>query len=208
LELHQGDTTLITNDNWKLKSDGTSQQAEIEATTIPPANDLESAIVTTLNPGTYTAILAGKNGGTGVGVVEVYDLAQGANAQLANISTRGLVQSGNDVMIGGFILGPSSSDVSSVVVRAIGPSLTSFGVANALPDPTIELRNNDGALVASNDDWMDCPNKQTIIDNGLAPSNDKESALLAIPAPGNYTAIVRDANNVSGVGVIEAYNLQ
>ena len=111
-------------------------------------------------------------------------------------------------MIGGFILGPNSGDVSSVVVRAIGPSLSSFGVANPLPDPTIELRNSDGLLLASNDNWMDCPNKQTIIDNGLAPTNDKESALLAIPAPGNYTAIVRDANSVAGVGVVEAYNLQ
>lgn len=208
LELHQGNATLITNDNWKTKSDGTSQQAEVEATTIPPTNDLESAIVTTLNPGTYTAILAGKNSGTGVGLLEIYDLAQGANAQLANISTRGLVQSGDDVMIGGFILGPGSNDTSSVVVRAIGPSLTAFGIANALPDPTIELRSSDGTLVASNDNWKDCPNKQTIIDNGLAPTNDRESALLAIPAPGNYTAIVRDANNAIGVGLVEAYNLQ
>ena len=208
LELHQGNTTLVTNDDWKLKSDGTSQQAEVEATTIPPKNDSESAIVVTLNPGNYTAVLAGKNGGTGIGLVEVYDLAQGANAQLANISTRGLVQSGNDVMIGGFILGPNSADVSAVVVRALGPSLSSFGIANPLPDPTIELHDKDGALIALNDNWKDCPNKQTIIDNGLAPTNDKESALLAIPAPGNYTAIVRDANDVTGVATVEAYNLQ
>lgn len=208
LELHQGSTTLIVNDNWKTRSDGTSQQSEVEATTIPPSNDLESAIVTTLSSGSYTAILAGKNGGTGVGLVEIYDLAQEANSQLANISTRGLVQTGNDVMIGGFILGPNNNDASSVVIRAIGPSLTGFGIADALPDPTIELRGGNGALLASNDNWMDCPDKQTIIDKGLAPANDKESALLAIPAPGNYTAIVRDANNVTGVGLVEAYNLQ
>jgi hypothetical protein len=208
LELHQGNTTLITNDNWKIKSDGSSQQAEVEATTIPPKNDLESAIVATLSPGSYTAILAGKNGGTGVGVVEVYDLAQGANSQLANISTRGLVQTDNNVMIGGFILGPNNNGASSVVVRAIGPSLTSFGVANALQDPTIELRSSDGTLVASNDNWMDCPNKQTIMDNKLAPSDPRESALLAIPAPGPYTAIVRGAGNTSGVGLVETYNLQ
>lgn len=208
LELHQGSATLIVNDNWKTRSDGTSQQSEVEATTIPPSNDLESAIVTTLSPGSYTAILAGKNGGTGVGLVEIYDLAQGADSQLANISTRGLVQTGNDVMIGGFILGPNSNDASSIVIRAIGPSLTAFGIADALPDPTIELRGENGVLIASNDNWMECPDKQTIIDKGLAPGNDKESALLAIPAPGNYTAIVRDANNVSGVGVVEAYNLQ
>ena len=105
LELHQGSMTITTNDNWKTRPDGTSQQAEIEATTIPPTNDLESAILTTLSPGAYTAILAGKNGGTGVGLVEVYDLAQGANSKLANISTRGFVDTGDNVMIGGFIVG-------------------------------------------------------------------------------------------------------
>ncbi len=208
LELHQGNTTLITNDNWKTKSDGSSQQAEVEATTIPPKNDLESAIVATLSPGSYTAILAGNDGGTGVGLVEVYDLAQSANSQLANISTRGLVQTDNNVMIGGFILGPNNNGASSVVVRALGPSLTAFGVANALQDPTIELRSSDGTLIASNDNWKDCPDKQTIIDNNLAPSNDNESALLAIPAPGNYTAIVRGAGNTTGVALVEAYNLQ
>ena len=119
LELHQGDTTIATNDNWKTRSDGGSQQAEIEATTIPPTNELESAILVTLTPGTYTAILAGKNGGTGVGVVEVYDLSAGANSRLGNISSRGFVNTNDGAMIGGLIAGPGNpGDYARVLVRA------------------------------------------------------------------------------------------
>src|SRR5205085_1726714 len=118
LELHQGSTTLVANDNWKTKSDGASQQTEIEATTIPPTNDSESAIVMTLSPGSYSAILAGKSGGTGVGVVEVYDLGQAANSKLANISTRGFVDTGDNVMIGGLIVGGGNVGASArVLVR-------------------------------------------------------------------------------------------
>jgi hypothetical protein len=123
LELHQGNTTLATNDNWKVDSNGGSQQAAIEATTIPPKNDSESAILATLTPGTYTAILAGKNGGTGVGVVELYDLAQTTNSQFGNISTRGNVSTGDNVLIGGIIIG--SGGTSNVIVRALGPSIPS-----------------------------------------------------------------------------------
>ena len=155
LELHQGSTTVATNDNWKLRPDGTSQQADIEATTIPPANDLESAILVTLSPGAYTAILAGKNGGTGVGLVEVYDLGQGANSQLANISTRGFVDTGDNVMIGGLIVGGGSGGgTARVMVRALGPSVP---VAGALGDPTLELHDGSGTLVASNDNWKTRP---------------------------------------------------
>lgn len=151
LELHQGSTTLATNDNWKTRPDGTSQQAEIEATTIPPTNDLESAIVATLNPGAYTAVLAGKNGGTGVGLVEVYDLAQAANSKLANISTRGFVDTGNNVMIGGLIIGGGSGDGSAkVIVRTLGPSVPAAG---ALGDPTLELHDGSGTTIATNDNW-------------------------------------------------------
>ena len=140
LELRQGSTLLASNDNWKTKSDGTSQQAEIEATTIPPTNDLESAIVMTLNPGTYTATLSGKNNGTGVGVVEVYDLAPTANSQLANISTRGFVDTDDNAMIAGLIAGDGSSGArAQVLVRVMGPSLTSSGIQGALPDPTCVL---------------------------------------------------------------------
>jgi hypothetical protein len=206
LELRNSSGGLIaSNDNWR-----SDQQAEIIATGVAPTNDLESAIVATLpaNNSAYTAIVRGVNNGTGIGLVEAYDLDRSVDSKLANISTRGFAQAGNNVMIGGFILGPTSNDASSIVVRAIGPSLASVGVANPLQDPTLELRNGDGTLIASNDNWMDSSNKQTIIDNGLAPTNDNESALLAIPAPGNYTAIVSGKNNTTGVALVEVYALQ
>jgi hypothetical protein len=212
LELHQGSITLATNDNWKINAQtGQSQQAEIEATTIPPKNDLESAILITLSPGAYTAILAGKNGGTGVGLVEVYDLDQAANSQLANISTRGFVDTGNNVMIGGLIVGGGSGGgTAKVMVRALGPSVP---VAGALGDPTLELHDGSGTTIATNDNWK--INDQTgqsqqaeIEATTIPPKNDLESALVAALAPGNYTAIVRGKNNTTGVGLVEAYHLQ
>ena len=214
LELHQGGTTLATNDNWKINDQtGQSQEADIRATTIPPANDLESALVATLNPGAYTAILAGKNGGTGVGLVEVYDLAQAANSKLANISTRGFVDTGNNVMIGGLIVGGSGGGSAKVIVRALGPSLTGSGIAGALGDPTLELHDGNGTTLATNDNWK--INDQTgqsqqaeIEATTIPPTNDLESALVATLAPGNYTAIVRGKNNTTGVGLVEVYNLQ
>src|SRR5438270_2941475 len=211
LELHQGSTTLATNDNWKTKSDGTSQQTEIEATTIPPTNDSESAIVMTLSPGSYSAILAGKNGGTGVGVVEVYDLGQAANSRLANISTRGFVDTGDNIMIGGFIVGGGNVGASArVLLRAIGPSL-SGSVQGVLQDPTLELHNASGATVASNDNWKTKPDgssQQAEIEaTTLAPTNEFESALVQTLPAGNYTAIVRGKNNTTGIGLVETYNL-
>jgi hypothetical protein len=213
LELHQGSTTLATNDNWKINDQtGQSQEAQIQATTIPPSNDLESAIVTTLSPGSYTAILAGKNGGIGVGVIEVYDLAQGANSKLANISSRGFVDTGDNVMIGGFIAGGPSGGSARVLVRALGPSLTNSGVAGALGDPTLELHDGNGATIASDDNWKTRPDgssQQAEIEaTTLAPGNDLESALVRSLPPGNYTAIVRGINNSTGVGLVEIYNLQ
>jgi hypothetical protein len=211
LELHQG-STVTTNDNWKIDDQtGQSQEADIRATTIPPANDLESAIVATLNPGPYTAILAGKNGGTGVGVVEVYDLAQGANSKLANISTRGFVDTNDNVMIGGLIVGGGSGGGNAkVLVRALGPSVP---VAGALGDPTLELHDGSGTTIATNDNWK--INDQTgqsqeadISATTIPPANDLESAILVTLPPDNYTAIVRGKNNTTGVGLVEAYNLQ
>jgi hypothetical protein len=211
LELHQGSTTLATNDNWKINDlTGQSQEADIRATTIPPSNDLESALVATLAPGNYTAILAGKNGGTGVGLVEVYDLAQTANSKLANISSRGFVDIGDNVMIGGFIVGGGAGGGNAkVIVRAIGPSLP---VAGALGDPTLELHDGSGTTIASNDNWKTRPDgssQQADIEaTTIPPTNDLESAVVATLAPGNYTAVVRGKNNTTGVGLVEVYNLQ
>jgi len=215
LELHQGNTTLATNDNWKINDSnrpiaGSSDPRHDDST----VNDLESALVATLNPGAYTAILAGKNGGMGVGLVEVYDLAQGANSKLANISTRGFVDTGNNVMIGGLIVGGGSGGgPAKVIVRALGPSLTGSGIAGFLGDPTLELHDGNGTTLATNDNWK--INDQTgqsqqaeIEATTIPPTNDLESALVATLAPGNYTAIVRGKNNTAGVGLVEVYNVQ
>ena len=202
LELHGSDGSLITtNDNWK-----DTQQSEIEATGLQPQNDLEAAIVRTLDPGSYTAIVSGNGGTTGVGLVEVYDLDQAVDSILANISTRGFVQTGDNVMIGGFILG-GGDDGAEVLIRAIGPSLTQFGVTGALADPTLELHNANGDLAGSNDNWKSLQQAE-IEATGLAPQDDAESALVAELAPGSYTAIVAGRDGSVGVGLVEVYALQ
>ena len=176
LELHAGSTIIASNDDWR-----SAQEAEIQATTIPPLDDRESAIVATLDPGAYTAILAGKDNGTGVGLVEIYDLDQPAQSKLANISTRGFVNSGDNVMIGGFIIGGISGGSSKMVVRAIGPSLTALGVAGALQDPSLEIHDSDGAVIASNDNWQDTQATE-ITAAGLSPTDDRESAIVIVSA--------------------------
>ena len=199
LELHDSSGGLIfSNDNWR-----SDQEAEIIATTIPPSNDLESAIVATLpaNNSAYTAIVRGVNNGTGIGVVEAYDLDISANSKLANISTRGFVQTGDNVLIGGLIV--LGQDPLRVIVRAIGPSLPLPG---ALGDPTLELHDVNGALIASNDNWRS-DQEAEIIATTIPPSNDLESAIVRNLAPGNYTAIVRGVNNTTGVALVEAYGL-
>jgi hypothetical protein len=214
LELHQGGTPLASNDNWKTKPDGTSQQAEVEGTTIPPTNDSESAIVMTLNPGSYTATLSGVNGGTGIGVVEVYDLDQAADSRLANISTRGFVDTDDNAMIAGLIAGQGETDArAQVLIRAIGPSLSDSGIQGPLHDPTLALHDANGATIATNDNWK--INDQTqhsqealIRSSTIAPSNDLEAAIVATLPPGPSTAIVRGKNNSTGVGLVEVYNLQ
>jgi hypothetical protein len=202
LELRDGSGVLIrSNDDWRIGG----QEGEIIGTTIPPGNDLESAIVATLpaNNSPYTAIMRGVNDGTGIGVVEAYDLDQTVDSKLANISTRGLVQTGDNVLIGGFIV--LGQNPLRVIVRAIGPSLP---VPGALGDPTLELRDGNGTLVAANDDWRDDPVEESEINaTGIPPSNDLESAIVRNLAPGPYTAIVRGANNMTGVAVVEAYGL-
>jgi hypothetical protein len=202
LELHgPGGFATITNDDWR-----DTQQAEIQATGLAPGNNLESAIMATLPPGAYTAVVRGQGNGTGVGLVEAYDLESWADAKLGNISTRGFVDAGENVMIGGLIAGPVSSATGLILVRAIGPSLSAFGVANALQDPTLELHDGNGGLLASNNDWGDT--QQTAIQaTGLAPSNAKESAILSTLSPGGYTAVVRGADNTTGVALVEVYQL-
>ena len=199
LELHGplGFTT-ITNDNWR-----SDQEAEIIATTIPPTNDLESAIVANLpsNSAAYTAIVRGVNNGTGIGLVEAYDLDTSVDSKLANISTRGLVETDDNVLIAGTIVVGGSSQ--RVLVRAIGPSLP---VSGKLEDPTLELRDANGAGVRSNDNWRS-DQEAEIIATTIPPTNDLESALIETLSASPYTAIVRGVNNITGVALVEIYAL-
>jgi len=201
LELHEASGMVVTNDNWK-----DTQQPEIEATGLQPNNDLESAIVATLDPGPHTAIVTGKGGGTGIGLVEVYDIDAVLGPILANISTRGFVDMGDNVMIGGFIVGPTATGLADVLIRAIGPSLGDFGIANPLLDPLLELHDSNGAILTTNDNWKDT--QQTEIEaTELQPTDDSESAILQTLSPGAYTAIVRGVDDTTGVGLVEVYNL-
>jgi hypothetical protein len=204
LELHgPGSFATITNDNWR---DDPAQEALILATGIPPANNLESAIDTTLNPGAYTAVVRGKNNTSGVALIEVYDLSQAVLAKLANISTRAFVGSGDNIVIAGFILGGNSGN-DNVILRGIGPSLTQFGVPNALANPTLELRDSNGALLIANNDWQDDPAQAALITAaGLAPTNNLESGIAATLSPGQYTALLAGVNNGIGVGLVEVYD--
>ena len=201
LELHGPNGAFITsNDNWS-----STQANEIINSGYAPGSHLESAVITTLSAGAYTAILRGHNATTGVGLIEVYDLDPGADSQLVNISTRGLVQTGEQVMIGGFILGGPDGG-SRVVIRAMGPSLTSFGVAGALSDPALALYNSSGTLIASNNNWKDTQ-RVAIQATGLAPADDREAAIMEILHPGGYTAIVRGVGNTTGTSLVEVYNI-
>jgi hypothetical protein len=214
LELYNASNTLIgRNDNWKTTQQGgvitSDQVAAIQASGVAPKNDAESALIATLPPANYTAVLRGVNDTTGIAVVEGYDLSQ-STAKIGNISTRGFVQTGDGAMIGGFIIG---NQTTKVVVRAIGPSLGAFGVPTPLADPTLELRDVNGTLLDSNNDWKvrdsDGSSQQATIEaTGLAPHNDLESAVVQTVPPGNYTGIVRGVNNGVGNAVVEAYNLQ
>ncbi|HZE56783.1 MAG TPA: Ig-like domain-containing protein [Chthoniobacterales bacterium] len=203
LELHGPTGSLITlNDNWK-----DTQRSQIEGTIFQPTDDHESVILASLTPTAYTAILAGKGNTAGVGIVEVFDNNQAANSQLAQISTRGLVQGGNSVMIAGFILG-GSQNPTHVAIRGIGPSLGQFGINNPLPDPTLELHDGNGTLLIANDNWLDDPvSAAQLTANGLALSNTKESGIFTTLPAGQFTAILAGKNG-SGIGVVEAYNLK
>jgi len=195
---------VAMNDNWRE-----SQEGEVLASSIPPSNDLESAVVATLSPGPHTVVVRGKNNSSGIGVVEAYDLESGTAAQLANISTRGFVDSGNNVMIGGFILGPDNTGSAHVAIRGIGPSLVQAGIANPLADPTLELHDSNGTLLIFNDNWMDNSGQAAALSaSGLALTDNNESGIFTTLAPGSYTAILSGNNGGIGVGLIEVYNLQ
>ena len=204
IELRRANGSLVlANDNWKE-----TQQTEITDAGIAPSNDKEAALIATLTAGNYTAILTGKNGGTGVGLAEVYDLDQAADSRLANISTRAFVGTGSDVLIGGFITG-NRIGATRIAIRALGPSLAQFGITNPLPDPRLQVFDQNGTLLASNDNWQSDPNQAGLITSyGLAPPNNLESAIAASLAPGAYTAIVSGKNNQIGVALVEVYDEQ
>ena len=203
LELHgPGSFQTITNDNWR-----DTQETQIKASGIPPTNDLESAIDITLPPGSYTGIIQGKGGSTGIGLIEVYDLDTAAVSKLGNISTRGFVGSTpGDSVIAGFILG-NSNNSDHIVIRGLGPSLAALGVPNTLQNPTLELHNGDGALLFTNNDWQDNPtNAADVAAAGLAPSDTREAAIAVTLPPGSYTAILAGHLNTTGNGLVEIYD--
>ena len=214
LELHGpvGFVT-ITNNNWR---DDPAQAALLEADGLAPTNDLESAIDVILAPGAYTAIVRGNPvpppprlptpNPNGVALVEVYDLDAAALSKLGNISTRAFVNTGIDIVIAGFILGDNGGD-DRVIVRGLGPSLGDSGLSNVLGDPTLELRNSDGTLLVSDNDWQDNPAQAAdITAAGLAPSSNLEAAIATTLPPGLYTALLTGLNNGTGLGLIEVYD--
>ena len=190
---------MSVNDNWR-----SSQEAEIQQTGLAPSDNRESVIIATLPPGNHTAIIKGAGNTTGVGVVEIYDL-QTSVGQLGNLSVRANVQTGDNALIAGVIIG--AGDPRRTVFRAIGPELKSFGVPTALDDTTLEVRDVNGVLIGANDNWKDASNSAELTATGLAPTIDAESAVLTTLGPGKYTAIVRGANNTTGAGLAEVYKL-
>jgi hypothetical protein len=201
MSLHAAGETLASNDNWNLSAD---QQA-IAASGFAPSDPKEPAIIRTLNPGDYTAIVRGAGGLTGIGLVEVYDLEQGSGSKLINISTRGFVSTGDAVMIGGFAI--RGGQPKRVLIRAVGPSLAAQQVPNVLPDPTMSLHSRDQTL-ATNDDWNLSADRQAILASGFAPSNPEEPAIVRTLDPGDYTAIVRGTSGLTGIGLVEVYELE
>ena len=198
LELYDSVGNLVAQNDNVSSLPSNSVPAELK-----PADGHESFISATLPPESYTAVLRGANGATGVGLFELYDLDP-ASSRISNISTRGAIGTGSDMMIGGFIIG--GEEPTKIVIRAIGPSLSASNIPNPLPDPTLELYDGNGSLIFTNDNWR-TTQEQEIIATGLAPTNDSESAIVATLSPGTYTAIVRDANQASGIGLVEVYDL-
>jgi len=190
---------IATNDDWQTASN----QADLSAAGFAPTNALEAAILASLPPGAYTAIVQGTNNGTGVAVVGVYEV-DGPEIPLTNISTRGRVQTGNDVMIGGFVIQGSGPQTLAIV--ATGPSLSAFGIANVLADPVLTLvRSFDQAVIGSNDNWTAATNAAQLLDSGFAPSSNLEAAILVTLPPGAYTAILSGSGGGTGVGIVAVY---
>jgi WD40 repeat protein len=206
LELHDASGAVIAvNDNWK-----DSQENEIRLSGLAPANDSEAVLVRTLFPGTYTAVMRGANNGTGIGLAEVYDTEPNTVSKLANISTRGFIGTGEQLMIAGIIVRSVGYDgltpAKQLLVRGLGPSLTQFNVPNALGDPILEIHDSNGTTTGINDDWK-IPQETNIKATGLAPSNDRESAMFLTLSPGNFTALLRGKGNTTGAGLIEVFAL-
>ena len=199
LNLFDSTNTLIaSNDDWR------SNQAQIiQETGLAPTDDREAALVVTLSPGSYTAVVYDADNGSGVALFEFYDLDP-SNSQLINLSTRGTVQTQDRVMIGGFIT--YGEEPSGFILRAIGPSLAPAGIQDPLTDPTLELYDGQGSLIMQNDSWRS-DQEQQIIDSHLAPSDDREAAIYAMLAPGPYSAVVRGVGNSTGIGLFEIYKL-
>ncbi|MBA3650115.1 MAG: exo-alpha-sialidase, partial [Chthoniobacterales bacterium] len=202
LELRDGAGALLfTNDDWRE-----TQESAIAATGLQPNDDREAAILATLDPGSYTAILQGSGGTTGNALVEAYDLDDSPASQFANISTRGEVGPGEAALIGGLIISSEASAQANIVVRALGPSLGASGVSGTLQDPTLELHDSNGALLAFDDNWRDAQ-EGIISSTGLAPTDDREAAIFAHLAAGAYTAVVYGKDGTTGVSLVEAYNI-
>ncbi len=190
---------VATNDDWA--SDPNASQ--ISAAGLAPTNSAEAALAITLPPATYTVIAAGKNGSSGIGLLEAYDLSP-AGSRIANISTRGFVGTGENALISGFIIGDVAN--ATVVVRALGASLPST-LSDVLADPSFTVYDSNGTAIASNDNWQDDVNAAAIQENGLAPGSATESATVLHPPPGAYSLIVNGANGESGISLVEVYDL-
>lgn len=206
LELHASNGSLITsNDNWK----DSPQRSQFEGGIFQPTDDREAVIVATLPPAAYTLVLRGVNQTTGIGLVEVYDKDASVDSDLANISTRGFVKVGDEVMIGGFSLGNNPTP-TRIAVRALGPSLSAFGIAETLADPTLELHNANGTIMVSNDDWQSDPVSAGLLTtNGLGLPDPKEAGIFAsLAPPGQFTAVVAGKNGGIGVALVEIYDLR
>jgi hypothetical protein len=186
---------IISNDIYPSNEDTTE---------FASPNACESAIVTALSPGAYTAVLRSVSASSGLALFELYDLDP-ISSRIVNVSSRGSVGTGENVMIAGFIIG--GDQPTKVLVRALGPSLTAFGVSNALQDPILELHDGEGSLIFQNDNWRSSQEQQIVASN-IPPLNDKESAIIATLQPGNYSAIVRGAGNSTGITLLEVYNLE